>query len=420
MGRSQRGLSAVGCVVDDAVYHAYLSADDVVHCLTAPVHGGEKISVVLERDEKLRRAEKGSVQFINGVVATLNQSDLIVLPENLKTTALRYPRDSLRLVTHSRLAIPQEPESSYRWRFCLMTQIAPFSSLLPQWVSYHRRIGFDHVFIFDNGAEENISAMFAGRNDVEVITWPFHKAQLQLVGWFLRIARTRCERVSHMDVDEYLMMGLGTEREYEKAPPLREMAKKAQKMGFANFKTPYILMQNQGYQHKQPGFLAELYTQLAKNQHFANGKSVCSTNIAYESGLVHSCGKINGVKVKSFKPIVKKWGDVPMYPNRRNDSAFLVHFRQRSWQEWVEKMNVGWASGVLADAVKGKLDLYNPPSSYMTVDKKLEYQHFQKVWKRVMKEGRSWENIAQMVKRDGVGCKLVKVSSGQVVKKQCG
>lgn len=419
MQSSQRNFSAVGCVVGHSVYDAYLFRDDVLHCHTPPVEEGIVVSVVLLRDHTLRRAESGSVKLPTGVIATLHEGDLIPLPSHITLTSTRHPRESLRLVTHSRRALPTPNQHPYRWRFCLMTQISPFANLLPNWVAYHRRVGIDHVYIFDNGAKENITAMFENRPDVEVLSWPFHKCQEALVGWFLWVARSRCEVVLHMDVDEYLMMGLGSKTEYAQDTPLSAMAERAAQKGRKSFKFPYIWFRNQGYRLNPGGFIPEIYMQFAKQQGFRNGKAFCSTDESYESGLAHSCGKVNGRQAYFYVTTAGKFGESCMYPTKRGDDAFTMHFRERSWEEWVEKCDAGWVIGdLVADRNKGTLDVNDPPKYYMTVDGEM-YTHFRDLSRRVMKEGKHWERVAVLRSTDGLACRLVLVESGEGVSGRC-
>lgn len=401
-------------MVDRVLYDAYLFQDDVLHCSTPLVEEGALIRVVLLANQALEEAKKGPVKLSTSVIATLNDTDVVPLPQSISLNGSRYARDQLQLVTVGRHTLATEETSDHRWRFCIMTQIAPSAWLLPQWVSYHRRIGIDHIYIFDNGAKENIPDMFTGRNDVEVLNWPFHKCQLQLIAWFQWMARSRCESVMHIDVDEFLMIGLGNRTEYQQARPLPYFATHVWDQGYESFKIPYIIMCNHGYRLNPRGFLAENYMQRAGYQWFHNGKAMCSTAVIYESGLVHSCGKVNGRVVRFHMPKILKWGDVNMYPEARGEFPFVVHFRERSWEEWVEKSNAGWVvGGLVADSNKGTLDVESPPDRYMRVDETMMYTHFRGLWRRVMTEGDDWEKIASL------GCRQVLVDDGAVVEDSC-
>lgn len=416
MAELKRNLSAVACRVGMHVYPSQAFIGNVLHChIPHRMRKGDLVAPVILRDEVFHRAYNQTVTLANGVEVRLEPHHVIPVSSSLQLHTI-YTHN--RLVTipaeHSILHHPRHitpstpPEYFPRHRICLMTQIAVFANLLPDWISYHRRIGIDHVYIFDNGMPKHMTNTLRDRSDVEIVPWPYHKSQQPLISYFLFLARTRCEYVYIADVDEFGMFGLGTSEEFAHKKPMHAYMDYVLKQGFTNVKIPYLLMKNSGYRKKQLAPLPIAYTHRKERQHFSNGKSVCRTNLPWQSGLIHSCGRINHVLADAFRDkriwYAKEWNDTTTRPGRHIDGAYVLHFRERSWEDWVEKARAGSGSFRTVD-VAAILEADEAPSAYLETPKELEYTFFRGVYERVMNEGT--ESRFAVWERDGRRCEVV-------------
>ena len=287
--------------------------------------------------------------------------------------------------------------------------IAPNSHMLKDWADYHRRIGVDYVYIFDNGATRDLRQMFAGRMDVEIIDWPFHKSQRQAVSFFMFAARARCERVQLEDSDEYPMFGLGNGTSWRTGdPPLIRYVKKAEQHGFDNLKILHLVMINSGFIHRPKGEVPTNFIHRRGRQTFQNGKSICKMDLEWEFGAIHQCGGINGKSAKVFVTDIHEWGQLKMEPEFPDDPPYLMHFRDRSWEEYIEKWDAGRVAGKLvADKRAGTMSIDEPTEEYMHVDPNKEYTHFRdKIYNRVLSEGTLDEQTVVQVK-DGLRCETL-------------
>jgi hypothetical protein len=82
---------------------------------------------------------------------------------------------------HTELMVEQQ---SAKYRICAMTQVRDASKFVPDWVRYHRRIGVDHFYIFDN----NSSEPYPHDDDVEYIRFPWRKSQYQALMYGVQVA----------------------------------------------------------------------------------------------------------------------------------------------------------------------------------------------------------------------------------------
>ena len=90
--------------------------------------------------------------------------------------------------------------SGPKYRICAMTQVRDASKFIPDWIRYHRRIGIDHFYIFDNNSTE----IYAEDPDAEFIRFPWKKSQFQALTYGAQMVQSRCQWLAVFDVDEYI------------------------------------------------------------------------------------------------------------------------------------------------------------------------------------------------------------------------
>ena len=81
-----------------------------------------------------------------------------------------------------------------------MTQVRDASKFVPDWVRYHRSIGIDHFYIFDN----NSSEPYLQDPDVEYISFPWRKSQFQALTYGVHMVGSRCQLLAVFDVDDFI------------------------------------------------------------------------------------------------------------------------------------------------------------------------------------------------------------------------
>ena len=90
--------------------------------------------------------------------------------------------------------------SGPKYSFCAMTQVRDAAKFVPGWVRYHRRIGIDHFYVFDNNSTET----YPPDPDVEYIPFPWRKSQFQALMYGVHMTRAQCEWLAVLDVDEFV------------------------------------------------------------------------------------------------------------------------------------------------------------------------------------------------------------------------
>ena len=403
MGSFQRNFTGAGCMIGNHVYPVDEFRQDKAIC-TVPkgITKGQHMTLVIFKDEVVEAALEGPVTITKGFVAELEEGDLLPLKNGTKLHgALEEVDPEGLLAVNSRIMYseqldpysPSDYKALPRYEICLATQIKPSTDLLPDWLDYHRRLGADFVYVFDNHAEEDVSALLAHRHDVEVLYWPWEKSQIQAFTYSLYAMRARCEWVFLMDTDEYVMVGLdGSDSLSKRAlPPLKEYIREKEKAGYAQVKFHWLIMKNSGYEERPDKPVPEAYVhredpQLKSHASVTLGKTAISMNYNWVRSNAHA--RLAGEKARKFHNYSDEF-----YPKRINDTGMIVHYRKRSWVEYQEKLQSGraninnpmsvsylekWGSGA-NDERKG---LY----MRLSESNRKEYTHFRDIWRRVSRE----------------------------------
>lgn len=81
---------------------------------------------------------------------------------------------------------------------------------LREWVSHYRRLGFDFIFVYDNGSRDSSVALLEkmGGDDLKIIRWPTPTGKSPQLSAFedcARLAASTCDFLAFFDADEFLV-----------------------------------------------------------------------------------------------------------------------------------------------------------------------------------------------------------------------
>lgn len=273
-------LRAAYCLVGNNTFSVVASYSGLHECkLSRAVASGELISLLVERTPTAEAVRRGQLEIVPGKVWTAQPGDLAI-PDQSRALGVDDVLVVASAVTTVHIEPPNMPGSSEgRYEICLMTQEKNWGEDLVEWVAFHRRLGVDKVYIYDNGVQNiDLEAEFKGRNDVQVVSWPHVKSQETSHAYMLVLARRRCEWLLLIDVDEWLLV---VEEENKQVPnpihpvggslpgeisgPLREYAAKWARAGVDSLLLRELKMGSSGHQYRPSLPIAEAYTYLAKD-----------------------------------------------------------------------------------------------------------------------------------------------------------
>ena len=388
IGSFNRGFEVVGCLVGNEVHPVLFSKVDATVCdVSRRIQPGERVSLVLLKNEKLQQALQSPVDLGRGAIAKLEPEDVMKMP---KGTIMRHDvhlhaSKIMHIRSYEGAQIEgttmEEMPSKARYEICAATQTKLYPHLLKDWVDYHRRIGVDMFFIVDNNSKKDQSLLFKGRQDVEVIYWPWERSQIQVFTYFLQMAKSRCEWILLFDADEWVMIGIGKNHEFAGDKPLKQYIHKHE-AGVDGVEFRFLLMGSGGLLKIPKEPVPEAYTYLSDRDDSRHGKLIVKCDLEYASSGVH-WASVHGKRSKFYRTPQQ----FNMFPESVEDDASLVHYRYRSFEDRLIRDNS--KSGSFGD--NRNVFVANPgvqqrvPFTWTTLNESMKYMHFRDIWRSVSK-----------------------------------
>ncbi|KAI0562525.1 Glycosyltransferase 92 [Gracilaria domingensis] len=217
-----------------------------------------------------------------------------------------------------------------QYEVCLMTQEKSFADYLPEWVEYHRKLGVDHVFIYDNKAQVDISRKFKQRNDVEVVYWPWRRSQIQAQNHFIVNGWRRCKWAILIDVDEYVMTHSldGPDHENALKSYLKSLREEHQ---YSQVRLSITTLGSSGHKLRPRMPIAEAYW------HYANQQDNLTKPIVYLQHAVPD-SNVHFVNLESTYHTLSKSRE---YHSKSGIEMELVHMKFRAWSDYLIKAHGG-------------------------------------------------------------------------------
>jgi glycosyl transferase family 2 len=125
-----------------------------------------------------------------------------------------------------------------------------------EWVAFHRLVGVEHFYIYDNGSSDGMADLLRARFPADVVTivdWPERPAQVSSYRHAVEHFAGETEWGAFIDCDEFLFPT------YEDSlPPLLDLARN--RSGLCAF---WLLFGSNGLQLRPPGLCIEAFTRRA-------------------------------------------------------------------------------------------------------------------------------------------------------------
>lgn len=210
---------------------------------------------------------------------------------------------------------------------------------LKEWVEYHRLIGVEHFYLYNNFSEDNyaeVLAPYLKEGVVDLIEWPIKYGQLSAYEDCYHKFKNETHWIAYIDLDEFIC--------FRKEQSIQEWIKQFWKYPsiFINWKffgTSGIL------EHDKSRLVIEQYT--ACWPHLVNsGKSIINTTYNFKLFTCHFFYPevtIAGIKtmvlpVSEFKKFVHYW--IFRSPFNAQSEVQINHYYTRSYQQHIYKNTV--------------------------------------------------------------------------------
>ncbi|WFF42682.1 hypothetical protein EVC62_14925 [Salinicola endophyticus] len=159
----------------------------------------------------------------------------------------------------------RDPAVSYR--HAMVAIVKNEREYLPEWVAYHRMIGFEHFYIADNGSDDGTDLLLASWQRLGLVTtcrWtPEDKAQ---TSWYAHVLETwgrEAEFMAFLDADEFLVHP-HCDR------PLEWLAAVLAPADVGAVAINWRIFGSSHMQRRQPGGVLERFTQASHEAHAVN------------------------------------------------------------------------------------------------------------------------------------------------------
>lgn len=207
------------------------------------------------------------------------------------------------------------------------------ASYIEEWIFYHKLIGFDDVFVYDNISDDGTSELLAAMHyssDITRVHWPrVHDVppQRHAYNHFLECHARAYDYILICDIDEFLYVEFSNVKEF-----IAQAEKRVTNLGAIAI--PWLMYGPNGKLAKEPGLVIERFN-ASKSKVNSEVKSLFNPSKAFNM-RTHICDLIEGVYLdNSFE--VAKWGDrrpIDLKSPAKNQ-AVICHFYTKSKEEWM-------------------------------------------------------------------------------------
>lgn len=366
-----RTFTPVACMIGSRVFNISIFRPEVTVCEVFPhPKPGDLISILLRLDRNLQQAITQPVTLANELFELLpgDVEPMFHCSSSTERAVAKVRSD----VLWQNSMIDNLDQSKPRYELCLMTAMKQYPYLLDPFVQYYRRLGVDQFYIYDNYADSDIATYMGKYQYVQVIFWPWTRSQMQSFTHFTRAAQARCKFVAFFDADEFIMVGKPGLQSLKYYVRLRSS------LGHKQIISHFVRFLNNNFVRKPSGNLPELYTRREKNQKITLGKSIIDTDHQFYFHKIHIVEGAPGSNTY--------WNiSLDLNPTSLEHNAMLMHYTERSWEEFVLKNRYGGSSPMTRDRKPTELDITSPDPEYMDVSKTVPFNGFAQRWGELMK-----------------------------------
>ncbi|CAN8075513.1 unnamed protein product [Agarophyton chilense] len=362
-GKKVLELDITSCLIGDDVYEVVYEANGVYACiLKRGLRLGERLSLITSTGIFRKEASKRHILQVRNYVKSMK-----VMKEGsrvLSSNSFWEGQMDARL-----------RKREARYGICMMTQEKLFSEYLPEWIEYHRKIGVDHVYIYDNNEQPKLCKIFEHRDDVEVVHWPWRRSQIQAQNHFILHGRRRCQWAILTDVDEYIMIndtGMSDESNALKSY-LRYLREQED---YSQVRLSSTNLGSSGYASRPRCPMAEAYWHIADLQDNLT-KPVIWLGHALPDSHIHRVSLAKG-----YYTITNS----NQYRTEAGLGIELIHMKFRSWHDYVRKAHGGRNSMAVKswESFSWSWTAENPSRKHLANRNKKSFTLFRDSWRRLL------------------------------------
>jgi len=239
-----------------------------------------------------------------------------------------------------------ETQRAANHTICITAILKGEDPFVEEWIAYHRLLGVDHFYLYDNDPRQPLRDILAGQRDrVTVLEWLVEhndsrfkgrNTQLKAYTHFLDHFAANYEWVAFIDCDEFIAL--------EEHPDIKPFLHEFE--AFDSIALNWHVFGHNGYYEDPTGLIIESLTRRMKEPR-AMVKSISRTSSIASIDSAHLCKlKRGGRRVDANKRPYRQ----ELYPGKTR-IAHINHYQCRSFTNWMKKPERGEAGTVVEDKV---------------------------------------------------------------------
>jgi glycosyltransferase involved in cell wall biosynthesis len=207
-----------------------------------------------------------------------------------------------------------------------------------EWVAFHRLVGIEHFYIFDNGSTDDTAGLLQSRFAEDVVTlipWPERPGQLTAYRHAIANFSGATEWCAFIDVDEFLFPTEG-----DGVAPFLESTREASAL--CAF---WLIFGSNGHRHRPTGICIESFTRRAPDGFPINAhpKSIVRLSEARGVGDPHIFATTRGSVDEHGRPMARDPAVPALYQNCSHERIRINHYFTKSAEDWAIKQARGRA-----------------------------------------------------------------------------
>lgn len=376
--RKCTSLNITSCLVGGEQFPIVYKASGVYTCaITREMVLGEKLTILVSSSEGDEAGENENGSTVAKYISSMERQE-----------------DGMHIVPSDVIWEGQMDSAVQkgdgRYKVCIMTQEKVFPEYIEEWESYHRKIGVDHIYIYDNQSPVNLSERYKDSNDVEVVYWPWDRSQIQAQNHFLLTGKRRCQWGILIDVDEFVMIRTGGQ---DRSNTLKDLLNELRETrGISQLRLSSVTLGSSGHVYRPRQVAAEAYWHLANVQDNLT-KPVVWLGHVLPNSEVHSLRLAAGHRSLITRSLLA---------SGKQERIGLVHMKYRSWEDFVAKARGGRNSFRVAswERFAGGWSVHRPAMKHLVLRNGPPFLEFRQVWRRVIRQDRAPVHLSRWDEED--------------------
>lgn len=213
------------------------------------------------------------------------------------------------------------------------------SKYIREWVAYHKEVGIDHVYVYDNDSLDNAEAVLRADIDngfVTYISFPGKNRQIDAYRDAVNRFGNDSEWFALLDADEFIVM-------VDKDLSLKKFLV-SQSKSVSQIIVGWLVFGSSEKKVKEDGLVIERFKWHAKNDYISEYKPIFRPESAIKMNFPHwvdVIGKtVDEAGNRYFRyPLLSKNNVRPALKN----TIRINHYYSKSWEEFLEKRSRGYA-----------------------------------------------------------------------------